>query len=846
MIVVGEDAHPSDVVAAINLATRLGAVPKTTATGTVEVEVPGVPAAVTLTGGVALDTADTKLYLTDAINKAKTILTYTDLPTLLVGGTVEDEAGTKYDYKEYIKIGNKEIKYAQPDTAAGIKEPDYLIKLGTSVGTTAYLIEAWVSFTKQFNASKAVGKEINLFGKTFTIGSETDSSKLVLYGLTGKTTIKAGEEATVTVGEETYTVKVEGIVDSDTAVITVNGVTKEVDEDNTYDFAGVSVYVDDVFYYEVPEKTGSVVVSIGADRYVFQDGQPIKKGTAGAEESVKGTYVSLSTNPQQLSDLKIYFDAYPASPAVDYIKAGSTWTDPVFGIKVAYNGPAPATTEEILIQPGGTNYYTISFTDKYGESATVTWVYDSKVGDGTGESLQDETGKSIHVVENEEAYLNEYLFAVSSEFPHMLRVTEIDTDGSSYCKATLQDVFSGTEYTIDVTSTSTTLVIDGQPYTVTCGQDANGDDYIQLKDDDDTKTVLWPILITQYGAKIALTKPLTLNQAVANATGSVNYTLPTGTVYFREASDGSLLQYSTDGSTWTNITTGDDQSVDITLGRVTYTFQVDSRGKTDPADSNIDSVKIKDIAYPAILLIEEETKAENADAFVFYAVDDTDDDRLELQTPSYTHADGNIYAGVGTESTYVTHYVSEWGTKIVYDTTAAGTATITYPDTQVYHLVAIGENPVWSTTAGTEAGTVTKEYTYEKVVPITTPIAKLDSEVTDADKTTKHLILVGGPCVNDLVAELAAAGKLKYDGEVLTCDAWNAKTAAGEEFGLIELIEDAFAEGKVALVVAGSRAPQTREACNVLMDYEAHATEFAGQVAVKVVEGVISPVTITG
>ncbi len=97
------------------------------------------------------------------------------------------------------------------------------------------------------------------------------------------------------------------------------------------------------------------------------------------------------------------------------------------------------------------------------------------------------------------------------------------------------------------------------------------------------------------------------------------------------------------------------------------------------------------------------------------------------------------------------------------------------------------------------AATTGGETTTDTVVPVTTDVVKLDTEVTDADKTNKDLVLVGGPCVNTLVADLATEGKFPY-----ACDSW-----PGENFALVKVIEDAFATGKVAVVVAGTRAQDT-------------------------------------
>ncbi|MBU5678971.1 MAG: S-layer protein [Candidatus Aenigmatarchaeota archaeon] len=183
-----------------------------------------------------------------------------------------------------------------------------------------------------------------------------------------------------------------------------------------------------------------------------------------------------------------------------------------------------------------------------------------------------------------------------------------------------------------------------------------------------------------------------------------------------------------------------------------------------------------------------------------------------------TNFDESLLGGqVGTSDVY--NYLTKYGTFVTHDTNA-DKINIYYPGNRpAYALVAVGSNPVWSTT---EAVGPTPAVSYKTAVPVTTALAKLDSEVTQAERNEKNFILVGGPCANALVAELAAAGKFTYQGSPLTCDAWNARTAAGDVFGLIQLVDNAFATGKVALVVAGSRAEQTRWATSILQKYDVY------------------------
>jgi hypothetical protein len=263
-----------------------------------------------------------------------------------------------------------------------------------------------------------------------------------------------------------------------------------------------------------------------------------------------------------------------------------------------------------------------------------------------------------------------------------------------------------------------------------------------------------------------------------------------------------------------------------TAGQINYTVTANASGITGV--TKIYPNIATEITKPSVIIVEEQSKDPAVkDAAVFYVQDDdTTDKRLELKTPAYTHASGNKYSEVGTSSTTVAQTATEWGTKIVYDTTSAGTATIKYPDTQLYHLVAVGSNPVISVGA---SGSVTTD----KILPITADVVKLDSEMTSTDKTTKDLVLMGGPCINTLVAELGTAGDFPY-----TCANW-----PGRDFGRIQLISDAFATGKTALVIAGTRAADTDLAALVVQAGMAGATDAqkAGS-SVEVTGTVSSPV----
>jgi hypothetical protein len=136
------------------------------------------------------------------------------------------------------------------------------------------------------------------------------------------------------------------------------------------------------------------------------------------------------------------------------------------------------------------------------------------------------------------------------------------------------------------------------------------------------------------------------------------------------------------------------------------------------------------------------------------------------------------------------------------------------------------------------AGTVVTGETVNKIVPITSPVALLDSEVTSTHKA-KNIVLVGGPCANSVTAEVANAGQLvDKDGTQLTCSAWSGLT---RKFGLISAVDGAFTTGKTAVVVAGSTRVETRIATEVLMKYDTlltGVTDSAAEVTAATTAGI--------
>ena len=110
------------------------------------------------------------------------------------------------------------------------------------------------------------------------------------------------------------------------------------------------------------------------------------------------------------------------------------------------------------------------------------------------------------------------------------------------------------------------------------------------------------------------------------------------------------------------------------------------------------------------------------------------------------------------------------------------------------------------------AGVSGSEVTYDDYpsIPVTTAIARLDSEVTAADKG-KNMVSVGGPAVNSVSAD--ALG-LEYPTK-------GVESTIPQDKALIKVVDSPYEEGDgmVIVVVAGWEAENTRAASSVLQNF---------------------------
>lgn len=177
-------------------------------------------------------------------------------------------------------------------------------------------------------------------------------------------------------------------------------------------------------------------------------------------------------------------------------------------------------------------------------------------------------------------------------------------------------------------------------------------------------------------------------------------------------------------------------------------------------------------------------------------------------------------------------YITLFGMKVSAPKTSLGSGNgvlnIYLPDTQDKAKILVGKQATTSYKAKKKGDTVSG-VTVDDVsvtgaskatsVPISVPVASLDTEITD--KTANNMILVGGPSVNSLVKDL---GMTKED----------FKDASGNAIGKLVLKDGGFAAGKQVLVVAGWDAANTRAASYVLAHYSSYMDQLKDKTEVAV------------
>ncbi len=721
-IVVGQNAKASDVIGATSIGMALQAA------NVVETPIQGSSETV-VEGGQPIETSSSKLYYGKNLSDVKPSFTDSDFPTLLASGEVKaDNVADTYPYSVVIKNPAFDPEFGKPGD-----ETNPTAYLNTQSGS--YLID--INFNKQVNMSEMRGGTLTLFGKQYTIGSdssEVNANTLTLYSAAVDQTFPAvgpnGPATTVKLGDQSVTIKVEGVAlgsgseDSKSAVIDVNGDSRTVVQGGSYIIGGQKIYVKSIQIVQYPDTLGRVRLFIGSDKIVFnRNDNSVKVGNPA--KTLYGARVTTSGDFEHLTQIELNVTPSKLDDEVNYIKAGSEFVDPLFGtFKYQFTGETPAydasSRETTTIQPDGSRKVQITFTNRDGQK--ITWDPYRLDNDKYNLSI---SGHKVWLKCNNETNAigeNEYfILNVKGDYTHVLQLRKVYNTSDDGYSIEVKDVATGSTQTFTYSSNNQegTMNFDGEEVTFKVNETSHKM-WIIGGDGNCSNT-----LFTKYGAGIELP--------------------------FADGNQNSVvLNFTEVAATGTNGWLVPSSEIQALAGKVSVNLSVDSS-----------DVKVN---KPSI----------------------------EKGSDMEEDGDSHDYEGVTSYGTYVQYNDDSYKTILHYA-----------DDATKYNVFLAPTNAMTKTTS---TGLVT-----EKVNPISPTAAVLDSEVTDP--MDKNLIVVGGPCVNTVAATLM--------GNPSDC-------TAGFEQGkaIIKLFNHD--NGKVALLVAGYSAEDTRRAALALADYKDYADKLKG------------------
>ncbi|NIO44619.1 MAG: hypothetical protein GTN36_03655 [Candidatus Aenigmarchaeota archaeon] len=835
LFVIGSKAAPADVAGAVDVAVNMAANAKTTTDVTTTI------AGESVTGGAKIETSGIFLVPYANPQNVKGILTASDIPSLLGTGTYSSASGGAYQYKQYLYLlgegtnaNPSKIAFERP-TTENSPRISFKVPASSQLYTYKMTFSTPVSLTGVTSTTllQAVlqGTTINLLGKDFVISDVTYGTAaatiadMTLLGGKNLVTVETGTPQTITAEGKDYTITLTGVaaqtVGSSTyysAIGDVNGESFTLKAGETKTLSdGTQIAAIKVFQ----GKTGAAdyaTIAVGADKVKISSAGTVTKGTTVVSELTASLVASTSGGWSVLS--------LTYTPSLDnWLSAGEKIADKFAStFDVKFNSIIPdftdtANRQSISFNPSGYNMfltyknaadaekqmYTIYTTD----GSTWTWMAAPVTATGTENSQRDvvfDEGANISAVDQD------YFVIQRGGFSHTLSFT-------AYTAATGEFTFtdeSGNSITATGNQTSNgaiaDLIVDGNTYRVylisntskTINVDLNGDGNIAgtaytAFSAPGTLGMEYSYLVpkmitTGQGGLYFYIGNQTVALPAANTTvkagmiplilGNVSgtYNLYNGPTLLGQVGASTITNFS--GTSDTNyldiVTDCDGSNCNIGLGT---------------SSSGV-------LTGPGFVLVEEAQQGGTVHNWLYLPVAwDTTNTRTYISTA--LKSDDTNYADVpllGTSTQY--KGMTTYGTLADHlSSTLGGSATISYPDVFTYGNVYL-LTPTGVITSGGTGGVITTDV----VLPITSDVVKLDTEVTSSDKSNYDLVAVGGPCINKIAAEI-----MGFDDY-----ACGAASGIPENAGLIKLVVDKFATGKTALLIAGWEAGDTDLASRIV------------------------------
>jgi hypothetical protein len=746
----------------------------------------------------SLNSGSNLLYLNDELNENVQTVTKDDLKNVLADGTFTDDDGTDYDYEQSLIVGTDATDTVAFGTSSGdLDDPALMVTLGNTAAKSIYNLTVTFDDAVNFSHSDSEGESLTLFGKTYTVSTDTDADTLVLLGGAEEKTVNLAATETFTIGTTAYTVGLVGITDATTpkATVTVNGASASFTEGQSKKVGGVDVFVKEVNRYS--ETAGNVKVQLGSGKLTFENGNAVQEGSDNTDIDVTNVVITGTVGAMT----KMVIQVAAPDTDVDYLLPGTSFTDPVFGsLRLDFlrmvNGPALSGHTDnstargtVRITSAGDRELNLVVTDKSGVTKTLPFAYQNVT--------QDDNSKAIHLFEGDAIGDEEYFILNSGDQEMFMQMKKVPAAAGATDDCEFKDVFSGETYKIenkDFTG-GQTITIGGQTYTVTNVSSTT----VRVVSSDWARAgggniAVYPYLSLVSGMeqKVAITD--TVN--ITNIGNQTDLELPSGTITltYHNTSLGGSVNSETAGTVDYNVVV---EPVDATTANVVIDVDADQDASND-----------RNVGATALLFVEDEDKAESTTVDNAVVLASTDSSTVSyMLTPVFTatNTDNSAF-----DDSDFTGYIDTFGTYVLKDasdTDGKVIETLTYPKAQMYADVYLVESSVTIIPGSAGTGGTVAGLGY---------VAVADDSYSQV--SSKNVIVLGGTCVNSVAAKLLTNNTAKCGAD------WTTATGAGAGEWIIQSFNNPDASGKVALVVAGWDRADTKNAVTYLITQKPDTT----------------------
>ncbi len=812
VMVVGDKAAAEDVIGVSDIAISLqaAAVKKAASSGS---------SGLAVEGDAWLVRTSNKLELSEQLVTGSSLETMRNVTTFIDDGELKALAAGEITNNKVTAPYNQYLYLLGPDADRNV-DTGYVVYTENDADTTAdflyfksgrhigrYLLEFTTQLESDVDDSAGSASttglfltdyqdvDLPLFGKKYTIVTAkrvTTSGSSVILTLMGgaqKDSLIEGNTKTYNIGGKDYEVTL-NFVDSDEAQFVINGQQtrkmKDGDTDKLSD--GTTVGVTDVLYQDYAGGIHSATFFVGAQKLELKDSNITDTSSStnlkvdddtidDASVTIEGSDDNSNFKISRIS-VNMTADDNFFVPAGGKLSANPDLDEPQVlftnNWDIEYKGLSKEATEEIRLKTSGNTEYDLEFVDGDGHKVNVPI---AKVGATANEFKLGEVGKPFINIEVPNATLikkDSYLVVTDTSRKRGERKTYIlqykgaDKSTADSPKIKFKDL--GSSDTIEVTYTlgSTSGVVGP----------------------DGTDTLYQVGTLKLAGADHAIYN--------ASSVGSNDYSImvdldASGGLATTNESALAPVVITTRYGMEINITnmTGESRLEQKSSGIVVKFVTPDESKDTNAKDS-VEKMYASDFV---INITAASSKVQHS-TLAGYSPNQRGT-QVNLRTPS---GETNIAYGY-------THY----GTFITRDTPTNDPATIKmeYPQNQRLPLVYItGKGVSFSETAAGSGDAVTLQR-------IEVGATKLASEVPDI--MAVNSIIVGGPCANAAAAAVmgnpadCAAG---FEPGVGKVQVWDVGTGVSKD--------------KVAMLVAGYSALDTRNAAQVVANYKDYKSQLKG------------------